>query len=96
MSWRVLRVAIVSWRDPSPGERDVELTNVPITSCYHHILILFMIVLCIINCLTHFFLSPGQQATKCSASSTRIYKTTPDHRKYHSPLDSYCYKDSEA
>ena len=43
-----------------------------------------------------FCLLPGQQATTCSASSTRIYKTTPDHRKYHSPLDGHRYKDSEA
>ena len=37
-----------------------------------------------------------QQATTCNASSTRIYETTPNHRKYHSPLDRHCYKDSEA
>ena len=36
-----------------------------------------------------------QQATACSASLTRIYKTTPDHRKYHSPLDGHHYMDSE-
>ena len=43
-----------------------------------------------------FCLCPGQQATTCSASSTRISKTTPDHGIYHSPLDENCYKDSEA
>ena len=37
-----------------------------------------------------------QQATTCNASSTRIYKTTPDHIKYHSPLDGHWCKDSEA
>ena len=41
-------------------------------------------------------LLPGQQTITSSTSSTRIYKTTADHRKYHSPLDGYCYKDSEA
>ena len=51
------------------------------------ILMLLMIPPCIINCLTHFCLCLGQQATTVSASSTRICKTTADHRKYHSPLD---------
>ena len=41
-------------------------------------------------------LLPDQQATTCSASSTRIYKTTANHGKYHSPLDGHCYKASEA
>ena len=59
------------------------------------ILMLFMIAPCIINCLT-LFVCAGQQATKCSASSTRICKTTADHRKSHSPLDEHRYKDSEA
>ena len=36
-----------------------------------------------------------QQATTCSASSIRMYKTTPNHGRYHSPLDGHCYKDSE-
>ena len=42
------------------------------------ILMLLMIAPCIINCLIH-FVCPGQQATTTNASSTRIYKTTPDH-----------------
>ena len=33
-----------------------------------------------------FHLCPDEQATACSASSTRIYKTTADYEKYHSPL----------
>ena len=37
-----------------------------------------------------------QQATTCSASSTRIYKTTADQRKHGSLLDGRCYQDSEA
>ena len=39
-------------------------------------------------------LCPGQLATTCSASSTRIYKTTPAHGKYHSPLDRHHYKEA--
>ena len=47
--------------------------------------------------LTNLFcLYQGQQATTCSASSTRIYKTTADHGKYHSPLDGHHSKDSES
>ena len=41
-------------------------------------------------------LPSGRQATTCSASPTRIYKTTANHGKYHSHLDGHCYKDSEA
>ena len=41
-------------------------------------------------------LTPGQQATTCSASSTRIYKTTANHGKYYSSLIEHRYKDSEA
>ena len=37
-----------------------------------------------------------QQTTTCNASSTSLYKTTPNHGKYHSPLDGHQYKDSEA
>ena len=40
-----------------------------------------------------FCLCSGQQATTRSASSTRIYKSTPNHRKYHSPLNEHHYKD---
>ena len=60
------------------------------------ILMLLMIAPCITNCLTHFFLCPGQQAKICSASSTKIYKTTADHENYQSTLDGHQYKDSEA
>ena len=38
-----------------------------------------------------FCLCQGQQATH-----TRIYKTTANHGKYHSPLNGHCHKDSEA
>ena len=53
------------------------------------ILMLPMIAPCIIDCLTHF-------VSTCNASSTRIYKITPNHGKYHSSLDEHHYKDSEA
>ena len=37
-----------------------------------------------------------QQATTCSSSWTRKYKTTPYHGKYHSLLDGHHCKNSEA
>ena len=71
------------------------LANAPTNPCYHNTDAAF-------DCSRYYQLSdpfclcPGQQATTCSASSTKIYKTTPDHGKHHSPLDGHCYKDSEA
>ena len=68
--------------------------NAPTIPCYHHTDAVY-------DCSMYyqlsslFFLCPGQQATTCSASSTRIYKTV-DHGKCYSPLDEHCYKDSEA
>ena len=62
----------------------MKLANAPISPCYA-ILMLLMIAPCIINCLTN-FVCPGQQATTCSANSTRIYKTIANHGKYHSLL----------
>ena len=70
-------------------------SNAPTNPCYHHIDAAY-------DCSMYdqffnpFYLCPGQQAATCSASSTRIYKTTPNHRKYHSLLDGHHYKDSEA
>ena len=69
--------------------------NVPTIPCYHHTDAAY-------DCSMYYQLSnlfclcSGQQATTRSASSTRICKTTPDHGKYHSPLDGHCCKDSEA
>ena len=95
MSWRVLRVATISlWGILLTGG-NLELANAPTNPCYHHIDAAY-------DCSMYYQLSnpfclcPGQQATTCSASSTRIYKTTADHGKYHSPLDGHHYKDSEA
>ena len=74
---------------------NLELTNAPTSPYNHHIDAAY-------DCSMYYQLSnpfclyPGQQATACSASSTRIYKTTAGHRKYHSPLYGHHYKDSEA
>ena len=96
MSWRVLWVATISLCGILLlAKGNLELTNTPTNSYYHHIDAAY-------DCSMYYQLSnpfclfPGQQATTCSASSTRIYKTVPDHRKYHSPLDGHLYKDSEA
>ena len=73
---------------------DLELANAPTNPCYHHIDAAY-------DCFMYYQLSnlfclcPGHQTATCSASSTRIYKTTPDLGKYHSPLDGHHYKDSE-
>ena len=74
---------------------ELELADAPASPCHHYIDAAY-------DCPMYHQLSnpfgvcPGQEATTCSASSTRIYKTTADHRKYHSPLDGHRYKDSEA
>ena len=66
------------------------------------LLILLSLYWCCLDCLMYYQLSnpfyfcPGQQATTCSASLTRIYKTTASHWKSHPPLDGHCCKDSEA
>ena len=73
--------------DPSPGMGNLELANAPANPCYHHIDVSY-------DCSIYyqssklFCVCPGQQATICSASSTRIYRTTADHGKHHSPLDT--------
>ena len=96
MSWTVLGVPTISlWGILLLVMGNLELASAFTNSCYHHIDAAY-------DCSMYYQLSnpfclcPGPQATTCSASSTRIYKTTPDHGKYHSPLDGNCYKDSEA
>ena len=85
----------LSLGNPSPGEGDLELANAPTNPCYHHIDAAY-------DCPMYYQLSNpfclcrGQQAITCNASSGRIHKTTPDHGKYHSPLDGHQCKDSEA
>ena len=72
---------------------NLELAKVSTSPCHHHI-----DAAC--DCTMYYQLSspfclcPAQQATTCSASSTRIYKTTANHRKYNSPLYGHYYKDS--
>ena len=85
MSWRVLRVATISLWGILLAMGNLELANAPTaydcSMCYQ---------------LSNLFcLCPGQQATICSASSTRTYKTTANQRKYHSLFDRHSYKDSE-
>ena len=95
MSWRILRVATISLLGILLLVRgDLELANALTNPCYHHVDAAYdhSIYYQLFN---PFCLWPGQQAKECSASSTRIYKTIPDHEKYHSPLDGHCCKDSE-
>ena len=96
MSCRILWVATISlWGILLLARGDLELAYAPTNPCYHHINAAY-------DCSMYyqlpntFCLCPGQQATTCSDSSTKIYKTTLDHEKYHSPLDRHHYKDSEA
>ena len=74
---------------------NLELANVPTNPCYHHIDAAHGCSMCY-QLSNQFCLCPGQQATTCSASSTRIYKAIVNQGKYHSPLDGHRYKDSEA
>ena len=85
MIWRVLGVATVSlWGILLLVRGNLELANAPANHCYHHIDAAY-------DCSMYYQLSnpfcicAGQQATRGSASLTRICKTTADHRKYHSP-----------
>ena len=80
MSWRVLGVATVSQGILLLEMGNLELANTPTNSFYHHI-----DAAC--DCSMYYQLSnpfhlcPSQLATTCSASSTRMYKTTPDRGK---------------
>ena len=96
MSLRLLGVATISlWWILLLVKGNLELANAPTNHCYHHIDVAY-------DCSMYYQLSnpiclcSGQQATICSAGSMRVYKTTPNHGKHHSPLDGHCYKDSEA
>ena len=71
-----------------------ELANAPTNPC-HHLIDAACDCTMYYQLSSPFCLSLGQQSTMCSASSTKIYITTADHGKYHSPLDGHCYKDSE-
>ena len=93
MSWRVLGVATISLGILLLAIGNLELANAPTNPCHHHIDAACSVYYQLFNL---FCLCPGQQATTCSASSTKIQSTTADHGKYHSPLDGHHYKDSEA
>ena len=73
---------------------NLALANARTNPCYHRIDAAYDCSMSY-QLFNPFCLCPGQQATKCSASTIRIYETTPNHEKYHSPLDGHRYKDSE-
>ena len=75
-----------------PGHVNLKLTNIP-TSPYYAILLMLMIIPCTVNCLTCFVSSQVNQLQHAVPVQQR-YKTTADHGKYHTSLDSP-YKDSE-
>ena len=60
---------------------DLELANAPI-KLYHPSYWYCLWLLHILSVFNLFCLIPGKQATKFSASSTKIYKTTSNCRKY--------------
>ena len=68
-----------------------ELNWMPLLISVITVLMLLMITPCIINCLTHF---ASAQVNKLQYAVP--IQTTPNHRKYHSPLDQQNYKDSKA
>ena len=77
-----------------PGEVNLELANAPTSPCYA-ILMLFMIVPCIVNCLTCPVFAQVNKLQHAMPVQQRC-ETTADHGKYHSPLDGPQYKDFEA
>ena len=77
-----------------PGDVNLKMTNAPTSPCYA-ILMMLMIIPCTVNCLTCFVSAQVNQLQN-AVPVQQIYKTTADHRKYHTPLDGHCYKDSEA
>ena len=68
----------------------------PLLVSFTTILMLLMIVPCITKCITCFVSVQVNKLQHAVPVQTRIYKTTANHRKYHSPLDVHCFKDSEA
>ena len=85
MSWRVFGMSIISlWGICLLARGTSELANTCTNPCYYHIDAAYDCSMYYQLC-NPFCLCPDQQATTCSASSARIYKTTPDHGKQHSP-----------
>ena len=77
-----------------PGNVNLKFANAPTSPCYA-ILMLLMIALCTVNCLTCLVSAQVNKLQHVVPAQQR-YKTTANHRKYHSSLDGHCYKDSEA
>ena len=65
---------------------NLKLTNVPTSPCYA-ILMILMIIPCTVNCLTCSVSAQVNQLQHAVPVQQR-YKTTADHRKYHTPLDT--------
>ena len=75
---------LIPRRDLSyPGNVNLKLTNVP---CYA-ILMMLMIIPCTVNCLTCFVSARVNQLQHAMPVQQR-YKTTANHGKYHTPLDT--------
>jgi len=78
-----------SWtrRDLSyPGNVNLKLTNVLTSPCYA-ILMMLMIISCTVNCLTCVVSAQVNQLQHAVPVQQR-YKTTADHGKYQTPLDT--------
>ena len=69
-----------------PGDVNLELANAP-TSPRYAILMMPMIIPCTMNCLTCFVSAQVNQLQHAVPVQQR-YKTTADHEKYHTPLDT--------
>ena len=70
-----------------PGDVNLELANAPTSSCYA-ILMMLMIVPCTVICLTC-FVSAQVNKLQHALPVQQRYKTTANHRKYHSSLDGH-------
>ena len=86
--------AISLWGILLLARGNLGLANAPTNPCYHHIDV-HMIAPCITNHLTH-FVSAQVNKLQHAVPVQQRYKTTADHKKYHTPLDGHRYKDSEA
>ena len=69
-----------------PGEVNLKMTNVPTSPCYA-ILMMLMIIQCTVNCLTCFVSAQVNQLQHAVPVQQR-YRTTADHGKYHTTLDT--------
>ena len=69
-----------------PDHMNLKLTNVPTSPCYA-IWMMPMIIPCTVNCQTCFVSAQVNQLQHAMPVQQR-YKTTADHGKYHTPLDT--------